>query len=212
MIMSSLRQVSTLVVVGANLFHAIANAQLVGCDAVGCPPDPQNPFISSCGLGGVDYYSLGITNFTSALSPSPFTWTLGSARSDVPANASGQLWSRGFYLGAPPTVDMSVLTTTIGCALFFEGISTSLRFPGANWDASIGTCGDALSNSCVTDLLAQATSSLLQLSNSTGLSCEALKDSLQNSAPKSCAAAHEGVWGAMTAKGEGEDHGYCVNC
>ena len=198
--MRLLWQVSVSVLVGVNFSSSLTNAQLVGCDAVDCPPDLQNPSVSSCDLGGVNYYSLGIANFTSALSPSPFTWTLGASQTDAPANSSGELWTRGFYLGAPPTVNMSDLTTTTGCALFFEGVSSSLQFPAANLDTSIGTCSDALNSACVEDLLAQATSTLLELSKSSSNICEALKDSLQNNAPKSCSAVQQGNWGGMTAK------------
>jgi hypothetical protein len=192
---------SVLVIFGVGFSTNLINAQLVGCDAAGCPRNPKFAFDSFCDLDGIVYNDLGITNFTSALSSSPFTWTIGISETADPSSSTKENFSRGFYLGAPPPLNMSDLTTITGCALFFEGISSILSFPGT-LDTSIGTCSDALSATCVTDLLAQAASTLLQISKSSGNICEALTDALSNRAPKSCSVAQDGSWGVMTAKSE----------
>jgi hypothetical protein len=189
------------VVIAMRISNNVVDAQLLGCDAVNCPQNQQNPLQSLCNLDGIANIEIGITNFTSAISPEPLTWTVGVSGLPDFANSTEQIWSRNFYLGTPPALNMTDLNTITGCALFFEGISSSLRFPGSNIDTSIGSCNDALSAACVTDLMSQANSSLLQLTQSTQNVCEGLEAALRNSAPKSCKITQDGAWGSITAKG-----------
>ena len=177
-----------------------AKAQLLGCNEVNCPQNPDLQPYFSCPVDGAVNTLIGIANLTTALVPQPLTWTVGISQSPNPANSTESVYSRNFYLGAPPRLDLVDLSNTTGCALFFEGISSQLKFAGP-LEYSVGTCSDALSAGCVTDLLNQATSILATLDPTLGNVCEALESALVNNAPSSCGVAQRGSWGNISAKG-----------
>lgn len=157
---------------------------------------------------------LGMTNFNSSLSPNrPLTWTV------FVKTASEEDFSmeKDFLLGTPSAMNLATsgvgdnLTTTIkyACALFFEGISTKLKFPGNDLEDDQGTCGDALTPSCVTDLLSQTHLQMKTIFNSTHTddtpsnfsgSCEQLKNILQVNPPPTCLVATNSTWETVLAR------------
>ena len=163
-----------------------AGGQLVGCEAVGCPAN-------GCIVGSTTNLDLGITNFTSELSPDhKLTWTVGIA--DIPHhNAVNDTWMRSYYLGTPPSLDLKKESSIGGCALFFE-YSGAYQFNASAPETSIGTCQDALSVDCVSDLLARVANITATLSSSTATTlnqstfCSKLGPALKADLPVSCTA------------------------
>ena len=202
------------------LLATFSYAQLSGCDAVDCPTDQNGK--SQCVLGNVTAAALGVLSFNASLSPQPLTWTLIVQS----LNSQQNLYERDFFLGTPPSLNLSQKTTTTStpyrqpqaCSLFFEGIAPHLRFPGSDPLYDQGTCNDALNADCVADLQAQAQSELSKIlhdsssggassskgnSNSTTLAssvCEALGTSLRDNAPTSCTLASGGHWGSILSR------------
>jgi len=159
-----------------------ARAQLVGCDAVNCPS-------SGCVIGNVTNQDLGITSFTSDISPGhDLTWTMGLA--DIPHhNSINDTWLKSYYLGTPPTLNLRKMSAISGCALFFE--YETVQFNISALETSIGTCQDALHVECVNDLLALATNSTAILSSgetspSESFVCSQLQRELANNMPTTC--------------------------
>ncbi|TGO76500.1 hypothetical protein BELL_0152g00100 [Botrytis elliptica] len=200
---------------------------LVGCDSVNCVTQYNPP---TCPINNITLSVIGITSFNTSVDPSPFTWTLGIQESEetvehsVPtthlkhrqtsssptgpvkptATSSFNITlSRDFYLGTPPTTNLTSGSSTHACALFFDGIASDLTF-GAS---ATGTCNDALTASCVDDLLAQSQSQMAKILSGTPNAqsetdiCNALQSAIKSQVPASCTAAKGGSWGDIVAQG-----------
>ncbi|KAJ8065161.1 hypothetical protein OCU04_005874 [Sclerotinia nivalis] len=188
-------------------FLSVSQAQnqtLVGCDAVHCPTDHKT---STCPVGNTTLSYLGITSFNTSLASLPLTWTLGTQVNHDPSNSSLASLDRDYFLGTPPTISNLISTPYHGCALFFDGVSANLSFPNTARESGSGTCNDALSSSCVTDLLAQSQSELKTLlgsdSSSESKICSALQSALQSKPPTSCTdiqTIHINGWGNTIAR------------
>lgn len=111
--------------------------------------------------------------------------------------------SRDFYLCTPPAVDLTPESNTHACALFFDGIASDSTFG----TSATGTCNDALTSSCVDDLLAQSQSQMAKILSSISNTrnetdiCNALQSAIESQAPVSCTAAKDGSWGDIVAQG-----------
>ena len=183
----------------------VSDAQLVGCDAVQCPTDQMGR--NHCQVGEVLATVIGITNVSTTFEPQPLTWTVSVSSSEASANASLFVFTRDFWLGTAPSVNLSDTGPFTGCALFFEGISSTLRFPGPNIEYTVGTCNDALHASCVSDLTSQANSMLVGLVSSgsdPSTVCSALASGLRDRAPPSCNVTQNSSWGSIVSKGVSE--------
>ncbi|TGO51471.1 hypothetical protein BOTNAR_0355g00120 [Botryotinia narcissicola] len=73
--------------------------------------------------------------------------------------------------------------------------------------SATGTCNDALTASCVDDLLAQSQSQMAKILSSTSSTrdetdiCNSLQSAIKSQAPASCTAAKDGSWGDIVAQG-----------
>ena len=172
-------------------FGSSALAQLLGCDAVGCPLDDYRT--PQCEVGNATLKAIGIANVTTLLDAQPLTWTLGLQE----LNGTQPTFDRNFYLGTPASLE---LNDTTGCALFFEGVSTNLTTSKGNLLDKF-TCSDALAESCVSDLITQAESNSKDISGTSDDSdfCNKLRDSLVNKPPSTCNGL-QGSWGNIIAK------------
>lgn len=180
----------------------ISSGQLVGCDAIDCPTVYRQ---AHCIVGNSTLNILGISNLSTSISPKPLTWTIGLQTVEDPAYSTSSFYDRDYYLGTPPSVQLSDVSSFRGCALFFEGIASKLSFPGPS-EYSIGTCSDALSASCVSELLSQAQSAMQAILIASGQNrsesavCASLQSQLQNSAPKSCSILPNQSWGTIITR------------
>jgi hypothetical protein len=107
---------------------------------------------------------------------------------------------RNYYLGTLAGGKDGVFGE-LGCALFFEGISGDLKFPGTSAPSDSGTCNDALTRSCVADLMEQTKSESEKLVANGKTGCGDLQAALQDKAPGSCTVAKGGKWGVVYARG-----------
>lgn len=175
------------------LFTSTTSAQLLGCDAVGCPVDEYH--VAQCEVGNATLKAIGIANVTTTLDAQPLTWTLGLEELKTSnANAS---FDRNYYLGVPSTVQ---LNDTIGCALFFDGVSANLT--ATKGDEENFTCSRVFAESCVTDLITQAQSNYGKIGTEIKAGadlCDKLRDSLVDQPPKSCNGL-QGSWGAISTR------------
>ncbi|KAF5873737.1 uncharacterized protein Bfra_005201 [Botrytis fragariae] len=184
---------------------------LIGCDSVNCVTQYNPP---TCPINNITLSVIGITSFNTSADSSPFTWTLGIQESEetvepsVPtthlkhrqtsSSPTGPVeptatysfnitLSRDFYLGTPPTVNLTSESNTHACALFFDGIASNLTFG----TSATGTCNDALTASCVNDLLAQSQSQMAKILSSTSntrnetVICNTLQSAIKSQAPAS---------------------------
>ncbi|KAF1949402.1 hypothetical protein CC80DRAFT_497560 [Byssothecium circinans] len=171
-------------------------AELLGCDAVGCPEDQNQR--TQCSVGNATLRVLGITNITTSLDKSPITWTIGYNEGKKPGNDSVDTYDRNFYLGTPPSLQ---LKDTTGCALFFEGVAPSIALPkpkpGPSNIANF-TCSDVLKEDCVSDLISQAKSAAKGIDGKDDF-CSSLQKSLVDKPPSTCSLV-KGSWGAVFAQ------------
>ncbi|RMD41788.1 hypothetical protein DV735_g3302, partial [Chaetothyriales sp. CBS 134920] len=176
---------------------AQASAQLLSCSEIDCPTETGG--LTRCNVDNTTLVKVGVANFSSSLSPTPLTWTVGLAPEIFTADGIDQ---RRYYLGTPPELDLSTLTDITGCALFFVGIEASLVFPGMDQypyqKIATDTCADALGSTCVEELTNQTLNLVPSWINSTNAQCSDLAQALQSSPPESCTSA--GNWGNITAK------------
>lgn len=171
------------------------SAQLLSCSEIQCPMD--NVF-SECKVEGTKFPLLGVANFSSSLSPENLTWTVGY----ITAATINDTDQKRYFLGTPRGLDLNARTDLTGCALFFTGIESSLRFKSngsATSEGSLsGSCGDALGSICVSDLTNQARDLVANSTTSGELRCSDIAQALQSSPPGSCI--RGGTWGNITAK------------
>lgn len=176
------------------LFQHLAAAELLGCDAVGCPTNEYH--VAQCKVGNVTLQALGITNVTTTLDTKPLTWTVGFQ--EVPKDGehpdAAIALDKNFYLGMPPSLRFD--NETAGCALFFEGISANLTVPQEKKDSF--TCADALNQDCVSDLVSQAESAAKLAGDSEA--CSQLRDALMSKPPSSCNSVKGGTWGSVISR------------
>ncbi len=109
------------------------------------------------------------------------------------SSSDGDFLLRDFYLGLPPSVQLQSFPSNTGCAIFFEGISSSLRFHDLALNellADNGNCGDALTSQCVDEWTRQANDEVNKaIQAGGGLDCGVLASTLQNNPPAQCSAA-----------------------
>jgi hypothetical protein len=190
---SSTTSASSLATLALLLFTSTTAAQLVGCDAVGCPVDDYRT--AQCSVGNATLKALGIANVTTALDAQPLTWTLGLQELKSPS--ANVTLDRNFYLGIPPSVQ---LNNTVGCALIFDGVAANLS--ATKGDDEKFTCSRALADSCITDLISQAQTNYGNVGKDAkggAEFCDKLRDSLVDQPPKSCNGL-QGSWGAISAR------------
>ena len=171
-------------------------AQPLGCNGVQCPLTSGKSFVSNCTLGNITAENIGVTNFTTNLSPQPLTWTIGQSEKK---SVSTSVVGRDFYLGQPPSLNMQQQSGTADCAIFFHGIAPSLKFPdlpGSGQPGSSGTCADTLTTPCMDALQAQI--AVILATNAT-LDCGSIAAILQSAAPSSCPV-QNGNWGQVSGK------------
>lgn len=176
------------------LFQHGAVAELLGCDAVGCPTNEYH--VAQCKVGNATLKALGITNITTTLDTRPLTWTVGFQ--ELPKDNShpeaALVLDKNFYLGTPPALRFD--NNTAGCALFFEGVSANLAVSQDKKNSF--TCADALNADCVSDLIRQAESAAKLAGDSDA--CSQLRDSLMSKPPSSCNSVKGGNWGSVSSR------------
>ena len=200
-----MRLIENLLVTCLFLLTQQAYSQLVGCDVLKCDGGVSN----ECTLGNVTSSSIGTTNFTTSISPNsaPLTWTVGAFSPDKSSasNLTDVTFTKNFYLGTPPSLNLAASNDFAGCALFFEGIARSLSVNGVTQYGSI-TCSQTLQDACVNDLLAQAAERVQTLRGSGNGGnqsvCKFLRSSLEANPPQSCLSIATVTWGSVIAKGE----------
>ncbi|KAK7980856.1 hypothetical protein PG989_013313 [Apiospora arundinis] len=179
-----------------------AVAELLGCDAVGCPTNESH--IAQCKVGSAALKALGIATIIIIiiLDTWPWTWTVGFEELPKGDNRpeAALVLDKNFYLGTPP--NMRFDNTTTGCALFFEGVSANLTVPQNKKNTF--TSADALNADCVSDLTRQTESTAKPASDSNA--CRQLRNSVMTKPPLSCNTIEGGNWGACRATtGQGYD-------
>lgn len=179
-------------------FRTAVRAQLLGCDAIGCPQ--VDGTASSCPIANVTAEAIGTANFTSAISPDPLTWTVAFSSDISPTNSSADNLERDLYLGMPASLDLVKVEDVKGCALVFKDVVNRHEFT----PSEAGTCQVLLGNSCVSDLMSQANETLSEIlaSEDASFICSKLAVQLRDNAPSSCSLTDKGFWGAISVQGE----------
>ena len=137
----------------------------------------------------------------------PLTWTVGASSPDKTAasNLTDITFTKNFYLGTPPSLNLASSNSFAGCALFFEGIARSLPLTGVTQFGSV-TCSQTLQDACMNDLLSQATKQVQTLrgsgSGGRSSSLQCLQSRLEANPPQSCLSLATVTWGSVVAKGK----------
>ncbi|OQV08270.1 hypothetical protein CLAIMM_12575 [Cladophialophora immunda] len=172
-------------------------SQLVGCDVLDCNGGANN----ECTIGNTTSSFIGTASFNTSLSPNnePLTWTVGASSS----NSSDVTFTKNFYLGSPPSMNLANPTGFAGCALFFEGIARSLPLNSVTEYGPV-TCGQTLQDACVNDILSQAKQQVQTLGSTNNLDnrsvCTALQTTMEANPPQSCQTIATVTWGTIVPK------------
>ncbi|KAK5045690.1 hypothetical protein LTR84_009059 [Exophiala bonariae] len=174
---------------------SIIRAQLIGCEAVGCPQSDGTT--SSCPIGNFTAQAIGTANFTSAISSDPLTWTVAFKSEISLTNTSADVLERSYYLGSPASLDLATIDVK-GCALIFKDVVNRREFS----PTEAGTCPSLLGASCVSDLMSQANKTLLEILDTEDPTfiCSKLAVQLRDNAPSSCSLTDDNLWGAISVQ------------
>ena len=184
-------------------------AQLLGCDDINCPIDPHNDGAANCQLGNATIATLGIAQINTSLSPEPLTWTVGGTLVDSELTRT---WGQGFYLGQPSALNLQSSGGVGACGIFLHGASSSLEFHQGLLSSQIesdnGSCGDALTPECVSELEAQA----LQVAQSVeffdgSVTCGLIAGQISANVPSSCRQIPD-LWTNISSHGKQQLHVY----
>lgn len=150
-----------------------ALAELLSCADIGCPTVGKD---TNCSVNGTRLTDLGVSNFSTSLSPKPLSWTVGYVN-----GTNGSEDRREFYLGMPSNLDLSNVSSVSGCSLVFTGTTYASMDKSAS-----GNCSDGLGASCTSQLLKQAQEYTELLKISGIFQCSTLAQMLQDAIPSSC--------------------------
>jgi hypothetical protein len=214
-----------------SFFLAKTNAQLVGCEATKCPKvngqdscSIDNSTLSSIGTLGFNTtwstkpltWTVGFQEVAYPATTKPRctskvrrlrTRILNedpglSRNDDCDGTERSYHQYRNYYLGTPRLqTNKPGFVRQLGCALFFEGISSNLKFSGTSASSDTGTCNDVLTRSCVTDLMEQVKKVSENLVAIGKTQCVDLQAAIQETAPESCTVTKGGNWGIIYARG-----------
>lgn len=90
-----------------------------------CADFDCNPGIYNCTFGSKNYSVAGMVPFQAPVLPENLTWSLAQFTSDARASEY-QVSHKDFYIGTPPTLDLSTATYD-GCAAFF--VDSNATYP-----------------------------------------------------------------------------------
>ena len=174
------------------------NSTIAGCIDVRCPPatDGTN---DNCTVAGRSFPGVGVTPITSDTEAlSRLTWSKGVNVTDGPDGA--REFGSSYYLGTPPSLD---LRSTGACAIFFNGVSSSLSFETGvpNNETSDGTCSDAMGSDCVQALIDRARNFDIDDDDSNEEWCTRLRENLEENMDASCRQFQSGFWTNLTSVG-----------
>jgi hypothetical protein len=192
--------------IGLLALSTTSMAQLLGCDDIGCPIRPGNSMQANCQLGNITANNIGIAQMNTSLSPEPLTWTLGLSTSDATDGTYLTTWRKDFYLGQPASVNLQSSTATGACAIFLEGVASSLKFHSDvvanNAGNDNGSCGDALTPACAS-ALENLVSGIVKSDDafSGALTCDSLAQKLSANTPAACTL-HPNLWTNISSRGE----------
>lgn len=161
---------------------------IVGCADVQCPTKSGSTS-AECKLVDKTFTAVGLANIpVSEDSLKGLSWVEGVAVTN--SSDETRSFDKSFYLGTPPQLN---LTGTGACALFFSQVSDRVYFGKEDEDQSTtqGTCNQAMTEKCVSALIARAEALDLE-----GLSskeaCAKLETAFQDNIDSECASAAAG--------------------
>ena len=167
---------------------------IVGCAEVQCPTKP-GVTSAQCILVDKTFTTIGLARIPDTSSfLDGLSWVEGVAVDDT---SEGRQFDKSFYLGTPPNLDLDKIG---GCSLFFTEVSDNVAFDDDDTSEAQGTCQQALSKSCVSDLIKRASDV-----NVEGLSsedaCAKLQKEFQSHLDGSCSSfTNGGNWSGVVSK------------
>ncbi|OAP54065.1 hypothetical protein AYL99_11599 [Fonsecaea erecta] len=119
------------------------------------------------------------------------------------SNSNDITFTKNFYLGYPPSMDLANTSGFVGCALFFEGIARNLPLNSVTEYGPV-TYGQTLQDACVNDLMSQAKTQVQMLGSTNDLDNRSVYTALQTimeaSPPQSCQTIATVTWGTIVRK------------
>ncbi|KAL2194406.1 hypothetical protein P885DRAFT_43191 [Corynascus similis CBS 632.67] len=151
-----------------------ARAEILSCADVECPIPNPNVTSSTCTVADKTFNAVGILNLD-----------------------TGRIYDQAFYLGTPEDFDFD---DTGACALFFTEVSDRVKFGNGDVRNTQGTCGQALSDSCVSALTDRAKKVDLK-GLSSRAACEKMQKDFSDNLDSACSAVAQGDrWTGIKAK------------
>jgi hypothetical protein len=124
--------------------------------------------------------------------------------SEGPVSDKLNSYRKDFYLGQPPTLRLQAVQNVKGCALIFNGISTTLQHGGTTGEDYVSldvTCTDVLTSECISEWAKQANEEVNKAIDVNGtVACGSIAIALQNNPPSQCSNV-KGTWGDVSSKG-----------
>ncbi|KAK4244328.1 hypothetical protein C7999DRAFT_35329 [Corynascus novoguineensis] len=173
-----------------------ARAEILSCADVECPIPNPNVTSATCTVADKTFNAVGILNLDTGVdSLKGLSWVKAVAAEDT--GERERIYDQTFYLGTPEDFDFD---DTGACALFFTEVSDRVTFGDGDVRNTQGTCGQALSDSCVSALTDRAKKVDLK-----GLSrraaCEKMQKDFSDNLDSACSAVAQGDrWTGIKAK------------
>ena len=182
----------------AALLAGVHGADILSCADVDCPI-VEGTTSANCTVADRSFNAVGLTSLDTGGNDRlrGLSWVKAVGATDHPANSS-RVFDQSFYLGTRDDFDFE---DTGACAIFFTEVAESVSFGNADPRNSQGTCGQALSDACVSALTDRAKKVDL-----TGLrgrrACEKLQQDFTDNLDSACSNVARGnAWSGISAKG-----------
>jgi hypothetical protein len=177
---------------------SVHGADILSCADVGCPI-VEGTTSANCTVADRSFNAVGLTSLDTGGNDRlrGLSWVKAVGARDETRNST-RIFDQSFYLGTRDDFDFE---ETGACAIFFTEVAESVRFGDADPRNSQGTCGQALSDECVSALTDRAKKVDL-----TGLrgqrACDKLQQDFADNLDSACSNAARGTsWSGVTAKG-----------
>ena len=139
-----------------------SSSQIVGCDGlhIECPSKQS---ATDGGICGYNEDGIGVVSFDSNnTTEGPLTWTVRAV--DAPnGGPHASRTGRAFYLGTPPSLNLSEVTDFGACTAFLWNLTSTLQLPPGFSDFNDFGCNTIMDPQCARDVVSSARNELLRL-------------------------------------------------
>lgn len=174
----------------------LGEARILSCADVDCPI-ASGSTSANCTVVDKAFDAVGVATLDTAIEGfNDLSWLKAVGAQDI--GEKRRVFDQSFYLGTPDDFDLGGAGA---CALFFSEVSDRVRFGDDDARRTTGTCGQALTDSCVSALVDRAKAVDLDGLSSTA-ACQKLGRDFSDNLDAKCSSFATGKkWTGIKAQG-----------